>query len=399
MAKALDVATGSLRKLEPLFSRGVCARGERYARGGQVEIASATDGALSARVQGEQLYRVVLRASGTSLDVECTCPHFADSDALCKHIWATILVASNEGHLAKWGELRGIATGGDGPGDSVAAPKSPGLRLAYSAPARPVAPEAPAIARGREAPGARPSASGPPNWRRVLEGDAVRREAQGAGATRKPELRYVIDLNRARVSGRLTVCAMERTKVGPAPWRKARVRHPLSAVAAPEDVALLTMLESASWTRHPVLLRLDALRVRAAGRAGGRNRRAPVRVGEGAPGDHDAPPLRWEARHSLALEGVPRDDGDGLSIRAWLQRGGERLPATDPVLVVFGLALWFDRVAPIDEHGSGVACLFAERSGEPAHVPACEVMDLLEALSLESGRRRSRCPRSTRSPR
>jgi hypothetical protein len=40
MAKALDVAKGSLRQLESRFSRGVRARGERYARQGRVEIVS-----------------------------------------------------------------------------------------------------------------------------------------------------------------------------------------------------------------------------------------------------------------------------------------------------------------------------------------------------------------------
>jgi superfamily II DNA or RNA helicase len=376
MAKPFEDAKTLLRRLERRFPPGVCARGERYARRGHVAIVSASAGELKAEVQGEELYSVVVRLGDGSLGAVCSCRYFVDSDDLCKHIWATLVVAAERGHLSEWAAVRGIYSALYGFDDSAPPPRGPNLRLAYSAPATPTTPA--------NAPAGAPLAASS-SWRDILAGHSIRR-GQGTSRVLRPELRYVVDLDEARRFGRIVIRTMESWKVsGAAKWRKAHVRHPVSSFAGPADAAILAMLEAAASLSQGFSYQAMFLDFELPDQATAEVVERLCAEGRAHLGDPEAPPLRWEPPYTLALEGAARDDGDGLVIRTWLVRGDERLPATLPAAFAGGVVFWTDRAAAVDARGSGVACFEAERGGAPAHVPANEVLDLLEALSFESG--------------
>ena len=85
-------------------------RGEDYALAGRVRIlqdAGERSGSLVATVRGTAHYDVLIsrqaRTDGLAIVVDCTCPHFVDHGAACKHIWATLSVADRQGLLVDVG--------------------------------------------------------------------------------------------------------------------------------------------------------------------------------------------------------------------------------------------------------------------------------------------------------
>ena len=51
-------------------------------------------------VKGSEPYEVLLKLSGSKLAISCTCPYFLDQGQTCKHLWAAILTADEQGYLA-----------------------------------------------------------------------------------------------------------------------------------------------------------------------------------------------------------------------------------------------------------------------------------------------------------
>ena len=82
----------SLSRIEYLADEGSLRRGRDYFRRGRVQqLTVSPDGTVRAIVQGEQLYRVVLR----DRTWDCSCPVGADG-AFCKHCVAVALTANSE---------------------------------------------------------------------------------------------------------------------------------------------------------------------------------------------------------------------------------------------------------------------------------------------------------------
>jgi uncharacterized Zn finger protein len=69
--------------------------------GKQVKIRMGSPTEVSALVQGSELYNVSLKWSNGKLKVGCDCPFFEEHGNLCKHIWATIQEADEQGHLSE----------------------------------------------------------------------------------------------------------------------------------------------------------------------------------------------------------------------------------------------------------------------------------------------------------
>ncbi|HTU99705.1 MAG TPA: SNF2-related protein, partial [Luteitalea sp.] len=80
--------------LAPYVGASIRGRGEHYFRNGRVATVGADRRRMYAVVHGSRHYDVALELDGTALVASCTCPHFADNVGACKHIWATILQAS-----------------------------------------------------------------------------------------------------------------------------------------------------------------------------------------------------------------------------------------------------------------------------------------------------------------
>jgi SNF2-related domain/Helicase conserved C-terminal domain/Bacterial SNF2 helicase associated/SWIM zinc finger len=99
------LATGLRAQLPAVLAKGFSAssrdRGEKYFMAKRVKIRLGSPSEVGARVQGSDLYSVTLKWSNGKLSAGCDCPFFAEHGNLCKHIWATILEAWEQGHLSE----------------------------------------------------------------------------------------------------------------------------------------------------------------------------------------------------------------------------------------------------------------------------------------------------------
>jgi superfamily II DNA or RNA helicase len=80
------------------FPRNVRARGDEYFTRGLVKIKKGTPWAVEATVRGGQRYNVLLLREDDAITGRCSCPYF-ETDGACKHLWATILEADDQGRL------------------------------------------------------------------------------------------------------------------------------------------------------------------------------------------------------------------------------------------------------------------------------------------------------------
>jgi superfamily II DNA or RNA helicase len=83
--------------LRPLTSASTQSRGWTYLN--RVRVLQQLEQAVEAEVIGTARYKTHLRVEGETLHVSCSCPHFSDHGAICKHVWATALVANERGLL------------------------------------------------------------------------------------------------------------------------------------------------------------------------------------------------------------------------------------------------------------------------------------------------------------
>lgn len=87
--------------LEDDFSASIRRRGDRYFQQRRVKIRVGSATELGAVVTGSEQYGVMLKWTGGELAVLCNCPYFIDHGENCKHLWATILAADEQGYLSE----------------------------------------------------------------------------------------------------------------------------------------------------------------------------------------------------------------------------------------------------------------------------------------------------------
>src|SRR5260221_2132708 len=95
-------ARPSLRRTELLasgFPAAIRSRGRAYFLAGQVRITKGDSTGIEATVRGNRPYRVNLVDAGDGVRVACNCAYYLPSRSPCKHIWAALLAAEEEGHL------------------------------------------------------------------------------------------------------------------------------------------------------------------------------------------------------------------------------------------------------------------------------------------------------------
>src|SRR6185369_12569056 len=85
--------------LSRCFGDAVRKRGAEYFAQGHVRILSSETRTIVAEVRGARRYRVSLARLDDAIVVQCECPYIANYAEPCKHIWAAMLAADQQGLL------------------------------------------------------------------------------------------------------------------------------------------------------------------------------------------------------------------------------------------------------------------------------------------------------------
>jgi superfamily II DNA or RNA helicase len=339
-------------------------RGTGYWRTGLVTLTSCSDDKVEAVVSGTQDYQVVLRREESLVRASCDCPYATDRDEVCKHIWATILAADEQGGLR-----------GSGNGlpvhlitDSLFEDEDPSPKAPPRAPVPKV-----------------------PGWREIL---APLAHAAPLQAAHEDEILYVIDPAASLQRRGLTLDILTFRRKQDGSWgalHPLRITRGLAAQRRdPVDRAILSLLFGAmqgdpwaSWysIQHqelPQRLWIEndaaqevARRLCATGRC--HLRGTDRQIIEQPVIWHDGPP--WELWLSV------REHGDGgCEMVPELRHGGIRKDARELALLdQAGLMLTRDRLVPVDTGGAAAWLPLLRRAGS-LRVPAAEREDFLETL-------------------
>src|SRR3954470_21420063 len=88
-----------LDEYEVDFDQQTKSRGREYFRQKKVKITNSDKRSVTAAVEGTEPYTTRVGWDVDGPVYECTCPFFVDHGEPCKHCWATVLQAQQEGVL------------------------------------------------------------------------------------------------------------------------------------------------------------------------------------------------------------------------------------------------------------------------------------------------------------
>jgi superfamily II DNA or RNA helicase len=327
------------RKLDYAFDDGSQARGRALFGSGAVRIKDAGPQHLFSQVAGSQLYDVRLTLEDDSLLVWCACLFFQDRGP-CKHVWATILAGDAKGVPAEALQAKHLDIVASLTDDEL--DYDPGF---YRPPPQPPAPRI-------------------PEWQDHL--NAVERKlslANGRAASqeRVSEVWYVVDLAASRAAARLAVELFSRTQKKNGDWgvlKELRLT-PEQAGGLPDAVdadlvgAMLGGQEYYSYYSPTQGAGRKTLPYRLAARLLPQMS-ATGRLYSRVNATSDLQPLAWDDGEPWTprLE-VRQDDRDQWNITGVLVRGEERMPLSEPPLLVEGgFLLARGKVARFDDGGA-----------------------------------------------
>ena len=370
----------ALADLVPSQSR---ARGFSYFKNAAVRSLTRHDGIVQATVQGSELYDVWLEPFGDLIRASCTCPFLVDRDAICKHVWAVILAAEEQGVPLLM----------------------PGVRV-DSVYIEPVVPDGvdlndeeddlwlPVVAARR--PQRQPQT---PPWRAFINTVTAGAQTSAPPGARLAtgQLLYVIDIAATKASDTLVIELMTRDRKINGEWAKPKpARLTMAAVSAMSDPADRDILERLSGARPQSDwggysgYGQDLSRVNVRGvmiteivpRACATDR-CMVRISAPhvLPSNVPLVPLAWDdgAPWTFAV-GVEAAASGGYVIEGWLHRDGLRMELTEaPVLLADGILFTATHAARLS-HGGAIHWLAALRREGRVTVPASARDELAEAL-------------------
>jgi SNF2-related domain/Helicase conserved C-terminal domain len=292
------------------FAPSVRERGDQYFRQHRVKILTGDSATLEAEVRGSQKYSVRLAHSGDTFNGACDCPFFFDTSQHCKHIWAAILAADEQGYLSDW-----TAT----------------LKPAQKA-AKPLAPPP------------------PPAWKtqltRIAQGAARKQEVIHHWPT-GADILYLVDVPKSRGTGTvvLTIARRERRKPDGRPNapKTCWIDHDLiSRLPQAEDRELLGNLlggaafdtggyypanerSSNTFSLSPVIAQTLLPRIVRTGRCF-------------LPFEKEEPPaLQWDDGEPWRfLIEVSGSQSDGWQMQGIFHRGSQRMRIDEPVIEAKG---------------------------------------------------------------
>ncbi|MFO7871435.1 MAG: SNF2-related protein [Kiritimatiellia bacterium] len=370
-----------LKTLMPLFDADVRSRGVSYARAGKVSFVTRAPFAYTARVAGMRLYNVSVQfGDGLNVGLFCTCPYFKDRGP-CKHIWASLIEAQEflfmseeefgESYFEPDNEM--IEKGDDfdlnTPDDDLA-------QILQTAPS------------GRSA--------RKPGWRRTmaqLRAGSGPADSAGEGILESgAEIHYMIDRQRTLQGGGVWIRIMtRRPRRNGTGWTKYREssfsRNDVARLPDETDRRAITMLYGAvrdtyyaySPDRQSSFVLTSPLI----------NMILPVLAGSGRLVLSEDRYSREDARKLALDEGEPwhlelevtKDEKQSSYVtKGYLQRNGERIPLSEPDLLLAEGWLMMNGVLAPFEYGGNFQWVCVLRKTPEIEVPAGDVSDWLSAL-------------------
>jgi len=382
------------RMLAADFSFGSLRRGQSYFWQGRVYIDRGTATEVEARVVGSQAYKVNLVSQNPGVIAAwCDCPYFG-SDGPCKHLWATILAAEENGFL------------------SSAAASGQDLRLNCGEYASEEGDwRAGSAIPGRVPPAAIRLASRPPAWRKQISSilDARAQEAGPRSAwPAKRQIHYIVEIGSSVEAGCLALALLARERKGDGSWTRGSApslkRGQIPQLPVPEDREILAALAGGGhyygWGQttaseplpgtflvlHPLAQRIMAL-AGGTGRCYLRDRLEPDLLA----------PLTWDAGAPWRLEiEMYRSPRATWVVSGALKRGEERMDlSASSLLVRGGLVFASGRVAPLAEDTPFDWLLHMRKVGS-IEAPEADRDELLGTLLRAPGLPRPRLPEELR---
>jgi hypothetical protein len=324
--------------LDPIFDNALQVRGSALFGSGKVRIKDAGPRHLYGQVTGGSAYDVRMTLEDDTLRVWCDCLFFEDNGR-CKHLWALALAGDANGVPAEALHLKSVNLQDERLDDEYGFEDddegASGGFLFPASPHRYIPPPPPPRI---------------PAWVEQLESverEVIRRGGRAASPQRASEVWYVIDVPTSRSVGKIAVELFSRSQRKNGDWSALRELRltPEQAGALPDssdaDIvgAMLGGQEFYAYSYYSALMptvsrkslpyRMACTllpRMAATGRLFCRESSAS-----------QIQPLQWDDGEAwtLRLE-VRQDDRDQWNISGILQRGEERLPLSEPALIVDG---------------------------------------------------------------
>lgn len=358
------------------FPAEIRARGKQYRIDRQVKLWHATAVRLSAQVIGTALYRVDVEAEPRALIVNCDCPYAVENGA-CKHIWATLLDADASGRLAPLLEVAGdralVYT--DDLGESAPPVTRP----------RPTGPPA------RNPP--RPPA--PPTWKRLLT-DVQRQMAQPTlgpptSEATWPEdrrLTYIVDVPATKYAPGIAIELSTERRTDAGAWEPLKTFPYATAVwaAVPSapDRQIAQMLLGA-LPEHGFAQRGRPTKFIVRGAAITTTLRAICETGRcrlrQTAGEFPSEALHWDDGPPWRLRlRVARQERGAYEVTALLERDGEEMPVSEPLMLHNEGALIARGLISRFEHDGAFALVPLFGQHTKLTVEAADLGGLLESL-------------------
>ena len=303
----------------------------------KVRVGSPTE--VGARVQGSELYNVSLKWSNGKLAAGCDCPFFEEHGNLCKHIWATILEADEQGYLSEVERGHPMALEQE--------TSSPAVQSDKTGEVEKIVPLRAAQQPVRISPPARL-----PAWReqltRIAEAPASHR-TDGPMWPAHSELVYILDVAKSSATGALVLGTASRGRGKEGGWRDIpkpcpMPRSRIPSVPLEEDREILALLVGAdpyqsygyydyydrgsdSFSLSPVMARTLLRRVLETERCF-----LPF-----AQNELNKPPLQWDdgERWRFVLE-IRGSQQNGWQLTGEFRRGEQRMALDEPLLAAVG---------------------------------------------------------------
>ena len=322
------------------FAKSAQYKGVDLLRARRIQATDFGPSHFKGTVQGGQVYQVSLRYAHGSLLVGCECPSFADLGA-CKHLWTAILEADRLGAVTDARQARYLQLRDD-PDFDFEGSGTEDLEGEFTTP-----PAGPAPAYSWQKPRVQiPPPPQLPAWQEHLAAvqSALQPKPKPTGWTRNFEILYAVNVNASRAAGAIQIDLLSRSRKKNGEWttyKEFRItQQQIEMLQDPVDADAISMMMGgqdpfsysyygSTSTSHKTLPPALALKV------------IPMIAQTGRLAVFSDPmefrPLTWDEGEPWKLWlDVRQDERDQWTIEGSLRRGEERMPLSEPTLIVDG---------------------------------------------------------------